>query len=424
MKNQYWLIVSFIFLLAACKQDAELVTPPRTTAPSAARMQNVTTVDGATTQVQCTVEALSTGELYQICKPVNWNGELIIYAHGYVSEFLPLSLPQEASVYGPLFLSQGYAFATTSYSQNGLAIQSGIEDIVRLREKFIKDYGQPKQIYLTGASEGGIVTTLALERYPQLFSGGLSLCGPCGYFQGQVNYYADFRVLFDYFFKGVLPGDAITIPDELMANWQTKYVPAILNAIHQQPATTLKLLHTALAPYDLNDLATIDQTVISVLWYDVFTTRDAVRKLGGQPFDNRTRVYFGTGNFLEDLRLNAKVSRFTASPVATATIKTYYETSGNLQKPLVIGHTTKDPIQLFWHLPLYQAKTVLKGTSALFTGIPVPRYGHCTFTEAEIIAGFAALLQKVQGQASQAKQLLAKSSDPAGKLVQSVRLLP
>ncbi|PSR52348.1 hypothetical protein AHMF7605_01825 [Adhaeribacter arboris] len=371
--------------------------------------------------MQCTLEVLPGGEIVQMCKPAIWNGGLILYAHGYVAEFLPLSLPQEASRYAALFTSQGFAFATTSYTQNGLAIQTGIQDIIRLREKFIKDVGQPNHIYLTGASQGGIVTTLALERYPQLFNGGLSLCGPCGYFQGQVNYYADFRVLFDYFFKGVLPGNAITIPDELLLNWQTKYVPAILTAIQQNPATTLKLLRTAQAPYDANDLTTIGQTVINVLWYDVFTTRDAIRKLGGQPFENRRKIYFGTGSILEDLRLNARVQRFAASPVATATIKKYYETSGNLSKPLVIGHTTKDPIQLFWHLPLYQAKTILRGKSGYFTGIPVQRYGHCTFEETEIMGGFALLLQKVQGQQNKAQQLLAKTSDRAGKMVQSVR---
>ena len=423
MKNFSWFMLAFVFLLAGCKEDVDLATLARTTNHVVTSVQNVTTVEGVTTPMPCTTETLPSGEIYQICVPPNWNGELIIYAHGYINEFQPLQLPEEAGKYAPLFVSQGYAFATTSYSQNGLAIQTGIQDIIRLREKFIQEHGQPKQIYLSGGSEGGIVTTLALERNPQLFSGGLSLCGPCGYFQGQINYYGDFRILFDYFFPGVLPGNAITIPDELIRNWQTKYVPAVLNAIQQNPAATLKLLRTGLAPYDPNDPTTIGQTVISVLQYDVINNRDAVKKLGGQPIDNRKRIYFGTGSIAEDIRLNAKVQRFAADRTATETIKKYYETSGNLRKPLVMAHTTKDPIQLFWHLPLYQAKTVLNGTSAYFTGIPVQRYGHCTFTDAEIVTGFGLLLQKIKGQEAQAQLLLAKTGDSSGKIIQSVRVV-
>lgn len=48
----------------------------------------------------------------------------------------------------------------------------------------------------------------------------LLFCDPCGDFQKQINYYDDFKVLFDYFFLGVLPGDVTNTPDALIANWQ------------------------------------------------------------------------------------------------------------------------------------------------------------------------------------------------------------
>ena len=122
------------------------------------------------------------GEIILISKPDNWNRDLILYAHGYVSPFLPLALPIEANAYVPLFTSLGYAFATNNYRENGVAIQSGIDDILNLRKSFIKAYGEPSHIYLTGGSEGGIATTLTIERKPKLFNGGLPLCGPCGDF--------------------------------------------------------------------------------------------------------------------------------------------------------------------------------------------------------------------------------------------------
>ncbi|MCJ8164334.1 DUF6351 family protein [Pontibacter sp. E15-1] len=378
-------------------------------------VKTVTTVDGATAQVTCSEEVLPSGEIIQICVPALWNGELILYAHGYVPAFLPLSLPDEVTAYMPLFTSIGFAFATTSFDRNGIAILTGIDNMLALRAKFIAQYGEPKHTYLTGGSQGGIITTLALERYPALFDGGLSLCGPCGYFQGQVNYYGNFRVLFDYYFPGVLPGNAIHIPLELQQNWESKYVPLVLQAINQNPNATIKLLKTALAPFDPDNPATIAETVIGVLTYDVLYTENAQRVLGGQPFDNTKQVYFGTGNFREDLRLNLRVQRFSGDKAALRTIRENYETSGDLARPLVSAHTTKDPIVLFWNMPIYHAKTIYQGKSHYFTQIPVSRYGHCAFIEQEIMLSFTTLAFKVQGQA-----LFAKASDAEGRIVRSV----
>ncbi len=418
--NLALIVISCLLLFTRCQSlpEAEPATAKNTTTANAriaSSVQTITTMDGAVMQVNCTQEILSSGEIIQICMPAFWNGELILYAHGYVTEFEPLRLPEEAAAYVPLYASMGFAFATTSFRQNGLAIQSGLEDIHHLRSLFIKRYGQPKEIYLTGGSQGGIITTLGLERYPELLSGGLSLCGPCGDFQGQINYYGNFRVLFDYFFPGVLPGNVIDFPDELINNWNQIYVPKIIATISQNPATTLKLLSTAQAPYDPAKPETIAQTVVSVLAYDVFNFRNAVRVLGGQPFDNSKQIYFGTGSLREDLQLNRRVQRYSADKTALLNIEKNYETSGDLNKPLVTGHTTKDPIQLFWHLPLYQAKTIVKGKSSFFTPIPVQRYGHCTFTEAEIAAGFGLLRQKVKGL-----PVVARLHNEEGKIIRSV----
>jgi hypothetical protein len=427
MRNYTSLILVFILFVFGCKKEIDFTSDSLPAIEEqngkVTSIQNVTTVDGNITQSTCFTETLNSGEIYQICKPANWNGELILYAHGYVNEFQPLALPDEASTYVPLFISQGYAFATTSYSENGLAIQSGINNILALRERFIKDFGKPSHIYLTGGSEGAVVTTLAIERYPDLFSGGLPLCGPCGSFQKQINYYGDFRVLFDYFFPGVLPGDILNIPDQLITNWETVYVPAILQAISKNPTNTLKLLRTANAAYDPNDNSSIGNTVIGVLRYNVFATRDAIRKLGGQPFDNSAKIYFGSGSILEDIILNKKVKRYRADKIALENIQKFYETSGKIKIPVVSGHTTRDPIIPFWHLPIYQVKTIVQGSSLLFTGIPVERYGHCIFTEAEIAGGFGLLVQKVKGQTPVVTQkLVALSSNTKGKIVQTVQI--
>jgi pimeloyl-ACP methyl ester carboxylesterase len=418
----------FLLLTVGCKREIDKMAAATDVnneiVNKVTNLKTVTTIGGTATEFGCTIATLKSGEIIEICKPLNWNGKLILYAHGYVSVYKPLALPTEADFYTPLFISLGYGFATTSYSANGLAIQIGIDNILDLRKRFIKEFGEPTQTYLTGASEGGLVTTLAIEQHPELFSGGLPLCGPCGDFQRQINYYGDFRVLFDYFFPGVLPGNVITIPDGLIANWESVYVPAILQAIAQNVPATLKLLYAAQAAFVPGDANTIANTVIGLLWYDVFATRDAIDKFKGQPYDNTNTVYSIPGSPEESLLLNQQVPRFASDKKAQKEIQKYFETSADISIPVVKAHTTGDPIIPFWHLPLYQAKTVDQGTTSFFTGIPVQRYGHCTFTEAEIVNSFGLLVQKVEGQMPlRVQRLVSLSHDTKGKIIQSVHTI-
>jgi hypothetical protein len=36
-----------------------------------------------------------TGALYRVCFPADWNGDLVVYAHGYVSADEPLAIPDD-----------------------------------------------------------------------------------------------------------------------------------------------------------------------------------------------------------------------------------------------------------------------------------------------------------------------------------------
>lgn len=110
-----------------------------------------------------------------------------------------------------------------------------MQDLKQLVARFSRQYGQPKHTYIVGASEGGLITTLLVERSPQLFAGGVAACGPIGDFRAQTDYFGDFRVLFDYFFPGVIPGNAITVPQEVIDDWNSRYVPAVRQAMTANP---------------------------------------------------------------------------------------------------------------------------------------------------------------------------------------------
>jgi pimeloyl-ACP methyl ester carboxylesterase len=377
-----WLLATLLTAVVLALQPA--IGPARAAAASASAA-----VPGA-----CVEGVLPHGALSMICVPASgWNGELLVWAHGYVAFNEPLdfyhlglaelSLPDFAQ-------SLGFAFATTSYRQNGLAILEGVDDVTELLAAFPASAGQPaSRTYLVGASEGGIVATLFAERKADLIDGALALCGPIGDFTAQVDYVGDFRVLFDYFFPGILPGQPTQIPAELIAGWESVYVPRVRAALAANPNAAYQLIKTSRAAIEPGISSSVESTTVGVLWYSVFGTNDAAAKLGGNPYGNIGRWYVGSTN---DLLLNLRVKRVARHPAAAAALVAY-QTSGHPGVPLVTLHTTGDPIIPFWHEKIYALKS---GGSV--PAIAVGRYGHCSFTPGEVVGAFGLLRQMTAGQ--------------------------
>lgn len=230
--------------------------------------------EGVPPVVGCIDGTLGDGPaLYRTCYPEVWNGDLIIYAHGYLSPEDPLQIVDNVAggTTVSAFANQlGYGFATTSFRANGLVADVAVEDIVELEETVRRLYSpDPARTFLVGVSEGALVATLAVERHPDTFTGAMATCGPIGNFERQIDYFGDFRVIFDYFFPSVLPGSAVEIPPELRQQWNTVYLPAVIDALEADPTAAAELLAVTGAPIDPADVATVGATVTDILWYNV-----------------------------------------------------------------------------------------------------------------------------------------------------------
>ena len=340
------------------------------------------------------------GAVYRICMPFfpPWNGDLVVFAHGYVSPTEAVGIPEDQmTLPGGITLasianSLGYAFATTSYSVNGLAVLEGVADLVDLVEIFTAEKAAPDRVYLIGGSEGGLITTLAVEQHPDVFDGGLAMCGPYGDFGRQINYFGDFRVVFDYLFPDLMPGSPTEIPDWLTEQWDTYYETTVRPEIEDPANASLvdQLLSVTNAAYDTEDPSTKEGTIQGLLWYNAFATNDGLDKLGGQPFDNQDRVYAGSD---DDAQLNQGVQRFSADQAALDEIAAHYQTTGHLSVPLITLHTTGDPLIPYWHATLYRGKTIaadaasshVRSGIALHEHFEADRYGHCNFTVTEVL---------------------------------------
>lgn len=328
-----------------------------------------------------------------------WNGSLITYAHGYVNPFDPVAIVDD--VIGGLKISEivvlaGFAFATTSYRNNGLIVFEAEQDLLRLVHEFQRRFGQvPGHILAGGVSEGAAVAVLAGERYPRLFDGVLAACGPIGDFRGQLDDLNDFRVLFDFFFPNVIPGSPIAVPDAVVQAWLAGPLQAqVLAALQANPPAAVALFTAAgitLPPGP--PPAYVAEFTIRLLAYNILGTGDVQDRIG-QPYDNTATVYPPPVN-------NALVPRFTADQSALSQLKKY-ETDGKLHVPVVTIHNLFDPIVPFAQETSYEAKVQAAGASSLLTPFPTPLaspFGHCVFTLGEVQGALALLVSEVSAQA-------------------------
>jgi pimeloyl-ACP methyl ester carboxylesterase len=356
------------------------------------------------------------GALYLICVPAGFDpatGSLVVYAHGSVPPQLPLALPNDeiggAPIADVVTGSLGFAYATTSYRENGLVVVEAEKDLARLVAKFRELYGPlGGSVYAVGASEGGLIATLAAERHSQLFDGTLALCAPIGDFQRQINYFNDFRLAFDFYFPasvtGVELGNPIDIPADVIAAFNTPAFRTAIASAVLDPANwtrTNALLSAAGIPLQLpgSDPTLVVDTILRLLAYNILFTNQTQQTLGGQPYDNVAPTDYAR------VIAGLTVPSFQADQPASSHLRSKYETSGRLKSPLVTLFNVADPIVPSWHETEYAAKVAAAGASEfLIAQIPSSTFGHCQFSLQEVLGAFGTLAQAVNGATLAAAQ--------------------
>jgi pimeloyl-ACP methyl ester carboxylesterase len=332
-----------------------------------------------------------------ICMPpaAPFNGVLVLYAHGYVNPKEPLALPfGELEDFFPLvsiIQGAGFAFGATSCSKNGYAIEQCGENLNDLVSHF-KSQLPPdtlKKVLVAGASEGGAVTTMLVETRPDIYAGGLAMCGPVAGMPFQLRYLGDFRVVFDFYFPEVFDFGVYNVPDIDPTTWE-KIKQDIANAIIANPDAAEQLFKVAGVAVDpAANLLDLADSSINILKFSILGTNDLLLTAGGKPYGNRFRRYRGSDN---DKALNAGVERVASDFIGRKYVRRFYRTTGKLQRPLVTLHTTLDDAVPFRHELIYKIKVAFRGNSRNLVSIPVPRFGHCSFTPEEVFGAFFLLL--------------------------------
>src|SRR5438132_4510128 len=112
------------------------------------------------------------GADYLIAVPENWRGGLVVFAHGIQRG------PGPGAVAAPPISShiidQGHAWIASGYRAREYQPHLFIEDLVALRELFLKEIGQPRWSIIYGQSLGGHVVVGSLELKPGVYQGGFA----------------------------------------------------------------------------------------------------------------------------------------------------------------------------------------------------------------------------------------------------------
>jgi hypothetical protein len=334
------------------------------------------------------------GALYRLVRPDNWNGRLLIYAHGFVSRTEPVALPPEADLFINLVTAQGFAIAFSSYSENGWAVKDGAQRTHQLLGIFTSTFGAPSRVYIGGASMGGLIAIELVEKYPGVFAGALPACAAAGGTRAQFDYLANVRALFDVLYPGVLPGDAGSVATSI--NPDTDVVPQATAAILADGgAGAATLAAVDQTPLPFSNGPELVQSLVTALRGHAGSFSELVPQLPRSSyFDNQDVVY--TSPFLAPASLaaiNAAVGRFTASPAALNSMAHHYQPSGQLVVPMLMLSTSLDPVLPGFHQRLYRDLVSAAGQSDFLVQRTVSRYGHCNFLPAEIGAAFADLVK-------------------------------
>ncbi len=335
------------------------------------------------------------GAYYRIVVPDVWNGDLVIWNHGF--SLAPVGPVTDLGPLADLQLSEGYAVAASSYQQSGWALFKTKNDLQQMVERFADRFGTPRAVWITGASLGGAVTASALEDAD--LGNVIAAYTICGAVAGSRNWDGalDLRLIYDAVCSDV-PGAAIPGGAEGLPEGST--IDATGLAIRVNACTGILLPAAARSAEQSARLAEIlgvanvpESFLLTDMGFATFAMSDLVHdqgKLHGKVGAGNARVDYGVAE------IDATIARVSPNPGAANRLELHFTPTGNVGPAKIVSlHTDKDGLVVVENESAYAA---VVPESNLTTAIVVEAAPtHCGFTPAEVVAGWESLRGWVAG---------------------------
>ncbi len=336
------------------------------------------------------------GALYAMFLPYDWNGRLVIFVHGLVDPARPIALPTLGAAADTLG-AHGTALAYSSFSENGWAVKDGAQRTHELSELFAAQFGAPTHTYLYGQSMGGLIALDLAESYPTQYAGVLAECGILGGSFERFRYMFDVRLLFDFFYPGVLPGSVLAVPEPIDLVNQIR-LPARA-AMLASPDGAHSIASVVQTPVPFSSDAELVMSIEDQLFRHAREVNDIIARGHGEPpVGNRDVDYTGALDPALLQTINSSVPRFDAGRYAAHYASQYYEPNGNLHVPVLTLFTPRDPaLPAVMSELVYEQRVAAAGRSEFFARQQSSvGFGHCTSRLADRVAAFNRLVNWVE----------------------------
>jgi hypothetical protein len=381
------------------------------------------------------------GANYTIRVPAGWQpgGPLVMVNRGYSFDF-----DDDVST-GPLTelqLAQGFAIAASGLRASGWALFHAVDDNWELYQRFVQQVGEPGRVIVAGGSMGGLVSLKQAEdpRFAARVAAVYSLCPPAAGSRAWESGF-DLKLTYDAVCRGVGGGEfprgdepwpwvlnLADVPEDLSDLSLNGPMVRALARIQQCTGLLVpSFLRTPPQRDRLRDLKRLsgiddDDFLATNLGYAVFGLADLVRapdKLAGaNPFDNRGIDYAAGRGPLNNPAIDARIARVAREPFATLRLREVSDLRGAGRAPIVSLHTSGDQLTIPEHQEAL--RRLYPGPRLLSAIVTEAAPSHCSFSRAELMAGWNATvaaaggepLPDVAGLQSRCEALAASGAEP------------
>ena len=359
------------------------------------------------------------GSAYMVEVPANWNGKLVMFAHGYAGTVPTLSVTPPGIRRHQV--RSGYAWAASSYSTNYYDVRAGVEDTNALAlacnaiaAQNGRPLASPVRTYITGRSMGGDIAAAAVENETLAtavnkyhYHAALPMC----------SVMADVE-LFNRFAGMQVAAQALAgVPDQPFDSWgsvQAQVSSSLFASFPTAALLTIPIITTAKGAQFasvVKNLTGGERPMFTEGFGYGGSFRFAWNGFGGDgtingilnqnALDTQALRYTIDGDTAATSALNTAARNLTAQPGANRLrrdgLRWVPAVNGAFKVPVLSIHTLGDLYVPFAMQQSYALRVAAKGNSALLVQRVQRGAAHCDFTVAEQVESFEALAAWEQG---------------------------
>ncbi len=377
---------------------------------------------GLPTGTRCLAGQDRLGSHYLVAVPPDWNGTLVLHAHGgpHLGEPRPDQVRQDLQRWS-IFPRAGYAWAAASYRQGGVAVGAAAQDTERLRRIFVRHVAEPRHTLLHGQSWGASVAARGAEIFTQgkpydgvLLTSGVLAGGTRAY-----DFRLDLRVVYQHLCRNhPRPGE----PDYPL--WMGLPQGGVMNGpdLRHRLDECLGLGRPAAqrTPDQARKLRALtavlripEGSVQTHMNWATWHFQDIARRYHWQPvFGNRGAAYAGSD---DDAALNRDVARYTADPQAVAAFAADADPQGRIPVPVLSAHAIHDATAFVEMQHRFAQTLRAAGRESLLAQAFTSDRSHGDWSDASYVALAGALAAWAQGGERPSPQAIAQRCAEAAR---------